>query len=171
MKKVLLFMLISYSCCAQTKHHGYGYFGATSFVNDKFGNRGGLVVAGGVAPAYRFAVGGGINVFLFKNKSEFSQAFGDVRFFFRGLDKKASPFLSVQPGMILYNDMRSVLNATVTTKGSFAINTLLGMVARPKKGMGFFFNVGYSNISFTAKSTEVVKKNYGGFKAELGIAF
>jgi hypothetical protein len=165
MRILLIILFFPIICFAQNKSKGYGYLGATSFLSDKFDNRVGVAIGFGISPDKHASLGAGFDVFLFSKTLKFVQAYGDFRLFFAGLDKKASPFIAVQPGAVLCNT--DILG--VKTRGSFAINALLGLIARPQgKGPGIYFAGGYSNISFLLNK---VKTNYGGIKICGGLSF
>lgn len=167
MKFILPLLLLCSLAHAQNKHAGYAYFGATSFVNPKLNNYGGIGIGGGYAPNSHLAFGGGLDLFLFDSRFEFAQAFADIRGYFSGLSDRISPFVSVQPGAVIYKTTPA--NGVETRTASFAINAVAGIVVTPqKKGIGAYVDAGYSNISFVENDT---KTSYGGFKAEAGISF
>jgi hypothetical protein len=165
MKFILPLLLLCSLVQAQNKHAGYAYIGATSFFSQKLNNYGGIGVGVGYSPNSHFAFGGGGNLFLFNPKFEFAQAFVDIREYFSGLNKKTSPFISIQPGFVIY---KTTVNGTEKITGSFAINAVAGIMIRLQKSIGIYFDAGYSNISFADNGT---KTSYGGIKIEGGISF
>lgn len=170
MKKILLIvLLIPALAFSQKKTKGYGMFGVTGFIASKYDDIGGFTGSVGLSPSDIFTLGIGLDAYIIAQSSaRFVQTYVDIRAFPTGLTKTISPFLSVQPGVVLYNK-----TTLVETKGSFAINLLGGIKTRSKRSSsGGFIALGYSNISFTANyGNESVTTKYGGIKASFGMSF
>jgi len=165
MKLILPLLLLCTLAHAQNKHAGYAYIGGTTFLSQKLNNYGGVGLGAGFSPNSHFAFGGGVDLFPFDDRFEFAQAFVDIREYFGGLNKKISPFISIQPGVVIY---KTTLNGIEKVTGSFAINAIAGIMIRLQKSIGIYFDAGYSNISFTDNGA---KTSYGGIKIEGGISF
>lgn len=177
MKKLFFFVLlcIAFSANSQNKkpNKGYGLFGFTFFGSEKFDKSGGVVLGGGFSPFAHMGIGGGVNAYIFSKGEKFGQLFSDFRVFINSFEEEGVFYVTLQPGVILYNKDYKVGPRTFTTNGSFAINAMLGAMFRKSNQLGFFINVGYSNIQFSTKSNtgSPTHSKYGGIRADLGIAF
>lgn len=160
---LILSLLISISSYGQKKT-GFGQVAASAFINEKYENKFGISAAGGVGVGDLSSIGAGADFYVFStpSSSNFAQIYGDFRFFFSGLSKEASPYIAFQPGAVLYNKKI----ATITTKGSFAINGLAGFFIRGK-GIGGTMAIGVSHITFKSQSN--LKTNYTGLKINVGL--
>jgi len=166
MKLILPLLLLCTLAHAQNKHAGYAYIGGTTFLSQKLNNYGGVGLGAGFSPNSHFAFGGGVDLFPFDDRFEFAQAFVDIREYFGGLNKKISPFISIQPGAVFYKTTST--NGTEERTGSFAINVVAGILFQLQKSIGIYLDAGYSNMSFVVNGT---KTSYGGLKIEGGISF
>ena len=107
-----------------------------------------------------------------KEKMKYVILSGDFRAYVLGVDKPVSPFLSGQPGFVIYN--KSI--GGITTKGSFAYGINAGARIKPtKKFPGVIMSMGYENISFKTTGTSIggpyrpAFGRSGGIKLNMGI--
>lgn len=164
---LFLFLYSTLSFSQKKESKTYGYFGATAFINEESTNYFGPTVGIGHAVHRLIGIGGGVDFLLSKNL-KCAQVYADFRFFMEGTDKAVSPFISLQPGHILYSSDQRIGGVNIKTRGAFAGNVLVGVSYRPDKGLGLLFEAGYSNISFTTNDKTF---HDGGLKLGLGISF
>lgn len=160
-------LFISTIAFCQNNAKGYGQIGITTFINEKFSNRAGVSMAGGVGIGNISSAGAGFDIYILqKNKSQFVNAYGDFRFYIKGIKKSATPFVAVQPGWILYNKKVGMITST----GQFAFNALAGFTAKGPKAPGLIFMVGMSLITFKTSGTPDLNK-YTGLKITAAVRF
>jgi len=116
----------------------------------------------------KFGAGITADVWPGEDNSTYGVIAADFRYLFTGISKTVTPFITAQPGSVIYNRTFKVLNQEVTQRGSFSFNAMAGVMHRPQKGIGITFSVGYSTIGFTVKDTE---SRSNGFRANVGIIF
>lgn len=146
---------------------GFGYWGAAVYGPKDAKASGSIVLGGGTIVDKNLGLGGGMDLMIFTKGSKYAMLFGDLKLFVDG-KQQAAPFISFQPGWNLYSQTIRVSSVQIKTVGAFSYNIFAGLLSRPKKGVGFFFQAGYSSIGFT---TNDVTKNVGGLKFGAGIVF
>lgn len=147
---------------------GYAQLGASFYSTKETQLETGLMAAVGLAPSKYFSAGVAFEFYVFDPDARYSQGYIDFRGYLVSNKKPISPYISIQPGLVFYNSSKNIFGTNIETKGSFAFNALFGVKANPKKGIGPFFNIGYSSIGF---KTNNVLTEYDGFKAQLGFSF
>lgn len=150
------------------KSKGYAQFGVSFFSAKETQLETGLVAGVGVAPHQNFSIGANFEFYLFGQDARYTEGYFDFRFYFVSNKKPVSPYISIQPGYVFYNGSTNIIGTTIKTSGDMAFNAFFGVKANPKKGLGPFFNIGYSSKGF---KTNNLKYSYDGFKAQLGIIF
>lgn len=167
MKKYLLFILTIISLQAigqeQKKNNGFAYVGATGFISagqKAYGNLGGFAVGAGYAVGGHLSIGGSFEGFVFTKEHKQGTARLDASAFFKGVNNKMSPFISIQPGIVL----ASYSYGGKTTKGNFCFDALVGIKTKVNHRAGVYFAAGYSAMSY---KTVGVVETYGGFKAKI----
>lgn len=167
-------LLLPITIIAQTKpapkkkSKGYAQVGASFYSTEQTKLESGLVAAVGFAPGPHFSGGVAFEFYVFGRDARYTNGYIDFRGYLVSTNKPVSPYISIQPGIVFYNGSTNIIGTTIKTKGSFAFNALFGVKANPKKGIGPFFNIGYSSIGF---KTNNVLTEYDGFKAQLGFSF
>ena len=164
MKKLILSILLLQSflafgqrdSSAHLKSSGYGYLTMGGF----------LMKSGSVIyPSLGFGVRkdvAGIGAVFYYNKDYQLSMHADMRFFLSP-NRNTSPFISLQPGAVIYNKSTQIGGIKIITKGGFAFNALAGFMSAGKKHLpGIYFAIGYGvyNIS-TSYGT-----NYSRYKNE-----
>lgn len=171
MKNLIIIIIFIPAVALSQKNKGYGMFGGTGFLSEKFDNIGGITAGAGMSSGDHVTLGIGADFFPFsKQVIKFVQPYGDIRVFFASLDKPISPYIALQPGLTLCNKTVSGIRTT----GSFAFNALVGIRGIPttKNPIGVFLAMGYSNISFnTEYRGQSVRTKYGGVKVSGGLSF
>lgn len=167
-------LLLPFAVIAQKKplpnktSKGYAQLGASFYSTKQTQLETGLMAALGFAPSKYFSAGVAFEFYVFDPDARYSQGYIDFRGYLISNKKPVSPYISIQPGLVFYNSSKSIFGTNIDTKGSFAFNALFGVKSNPKKGIGPFFNIGYSSIGF---KTNDVLTEYDGFKAQLGFSF
>lgn len=171
--KILLiaFFLLPFIASSQTDSNrvrkGFGYWGAAVYGAEDSKAIGSMVIGGGSVVSKNIAMGAGVDLMIFTKGSKYAIVFGDLKLFIDG-SQQAAPFISFQPGWNLYSQTVKVGNLQIKTEGAFSYNILAGLLSRPKKGVGFFVQAGYSSIGFTTRD---VTESVGGLKFGAGIVF
>lgn len=167
---LLLLMICSLQSIGQEKkkNNGFAYVGFAGFVSagDKsYGNFGGFAIGAGYAVGGHMSIGGAFEGFVFTKEHKFGTARLDASAFFNGVNSKMSPFISIQPGIVLgtYNTGY----AGNSTKGSFCLDALAGFKTKVNHKAGVYLAAGYSMVSFKTKG---VTDSYGGFKAKICVS-
>lgn len=166
---VLFFSLSLYAQKQVSPSKAYGHFGLSVIGNEDFKTASGPSVVLGYIADKHIGIGAGADLVIFtaSGSPRFVQAYGDFRFFIDA-KKVSTPFVTLQPGYVLYSKETRVGSTTVKTTGEFAGNVLAGMSFRPAKGLGISFAAGYTNFGFSTKGNST---RYGGLKAVLAIGF
>lgn len=165
--KYLLILLLFPSVSFSQKHKGYGQIAYSGFFNKGFGHRHGFNASGGAYAGNRGSIGAGVDFWLLQKKyDKMAHAYLDFRFYLVDLKKEFTPFISFQPGMVLFNQTTQA----GTTRGSFGVNGMAGFFLRPEKGPGFSVSAGVSHLTFHRKNASE-NLGYTGAKVVAGIVF
>lgn len=157
---------------AQTKTGGYANFGMTAMMSNIFDERLAVTACMGITNGNHVGAGIGSDFFVIgKRKSKFIQSYADFRIYTAGLHKPVTPYFAVQPGIIFINKAIVYPPLTDKSKGSFAINLLLGVRFKAGK-VGMFISGGYTNFSINQNyGSSTYRTAYSGGRISIGLAF
>lgn len=167
-------LLLPFASIAQTKppskkkSKGYAQLAASFFQSEETNVETGIAAGAGFSPHPNVSIGAAFEFYIFGKGPKYTCGFIDARIYLVPTTKPVSPYISFQPGLVLYNSALNILGTRIQTTGDFALNAFIGVKANRSKGIGPFFNVGYSRLGF---KTNDFKYHYNGFKAQLGMSF
>lgn len=169
---IFLMPIVSFS---QMKKGVYGNIVAEGYIspfNNGYGNAGGVGVGIGYHFKNNLMLGGAVDYFPIQQND--NPSFGSAKIAFGYLfnnRKKVSPLISLEPGItIVGNTDKNSIIPKADYNGGFAFDALIGLISKPKKKAGFYFNAGYSRITFVNSQYNSIYK-FGGIKAKIGLLF
>lgn len=148
----------------ENKKGAFAQFGVSVVSGNTIYDNTGANIGIGFGLSDYFAIGGSIDFYTFnKDKPKWSQVAADFRVYFPGLSKKATGFVSVKQGLVIYSKSTS----TVKTNGGYAFDLLIGFRGKLLDNFGLTGSVGYSRFSFKSNTTT---QFYDALKVIFGIS-